>query len=87
MSRLVTPSSDSSLDPEKVDPPASAESLPLTTSSIKPTVRTGTRPKLPKLHLPKFLGDITKFRTFWDSCESTIHRNPELSPIDKFNYL
>ena len=82
-----TPLSDSSLDPERIDPPASTGSLPLTTSSIKPTVRTGTRPKLPKLHLPKFSGDITKFRTFWDSYKSAVHRNPELSPIDKFNYL
>ena len=44
VSRPVTPSSDSSLDPEKVYPPASTESLSLTTSSIKPTIRTGTVP-------------------------------------------
>ena len=54
VSRPVTSLSDSSLDAEKVDPPASAGSLPLTTSSVKPTMRTGTRPKLQKLHLPKF---------------------------------
>ena len=93
MSQLVTPSIDLLLDPKRVDPPvsvdlpASAGSVPLTTSSIEATVRTGTRPKLPKLHLPKFSGDITKFRTFWNSYESAIHRNPEMSPIDKFNYL
>ena len=75
MSQLVTPSIDLLLDPERVDPPvsvdlpASAGSVPLTTSSIEATVRTGTRPKLPKLHLPKFSGDITKFRTFWNSYE------------------
>ena len=85
--RPVTPLSDLSLDPERVDPPASAGSLPLTTSSIEPTVITGTRPKLPKLHLPKFSSNITKIRTFWDSYESAIHQNPELSPTDKFNYL
>ena len=83
----VTPSSDSLLDPERVDPLASTGSLPLTTSGIESAVRTGTRSKLPKLHLPKFLGDITKFRTFWDSYKSAIHQNPELSPIDTFNYL
>ena len=48
-----------------------------------------TRPriKLPKLTLKKFNGDITNWTTFWDSYESTIHLNPELSAFDKFNYL
>ena len=48
-----------------------------------------TRPriKLPKLTLKKFNGDITNWTTFWDSYESTIHLNPELSAVDKFNYL
>ena len=48
-----------------------------------------TRPriKLPKLTLRKFNGDITNWITFWDSYESTIHLNPELSAVDKFNYL
>ena len=87
VSGLVTPLSDSLLDPKRVDSPASAGSLLLTTSSIEPAVRTGTGPKLLKLHLPKFLDDITKFRIFWDSYESAIHRNLELSPIDRFNYF
>ena len=92
VSQLVTPPSDLLLDPERVDPPVSVDlpastgSLPLTTSSIKLTVRTGTRPKLPKLHIPKFSGDITKFRTFWKSYESAIHRNSEMSPIDKIKF-
>ena len=43
--------------------------------------------KLPKLVLPKFWGDATKFRTFWDSFESAVHKNPGLSKTDKFNYL
>ena len=47
----------------------------------------GMKPKLPKLHLPRFAGDITKFQTFWDSFESAVHVNPDLSSIDKFNYL
>ena len=45
------------------------------------------KPKLPKLVLPKFRGDITTFSTFIDSFESAIDKNPELSVIDKFNYL
>ena len=46
-----------------------------------------SRSKLPKLVLPKFKGDITSYRTFWDSFESAVHQNPQLSKIDKFNYL
>ena len=45
------------------------------------------RSKLPKLVLPKFRGDVTQYRTFWDSFESVVHTNAELSQIDKFNYL
>ena len=45
------------------------------------------RSKLPKLVLPKFRGDVTQYRTFWDSFESAVHSNAELSHIDKFNYL
>ena len=45
------------------------------------------KPKLPKLVLPKFRGDITTFSTFIDSFESAMDKNPELSVIDKFNYL
>ena len=43
--------------------------------------------KLPKLVLPKFRGDITQWQSFWDSFNSTIHTNPQLSQIDKFNHL
>ena len=43
--------------------------------------------KLPRLVLPKFKGDITQFRSFWDSFESAVQKNPALSTVDKFNYL
>jgi hypothetical protein len=43
--------------------------------------------RLPKLSLLKFNGEITKFRTFWDSFQSAVDNNPNLTPIDKFNYL
>ena len=47
----------------------------------------GTRVKLSKLVPKKFNGDLTKWSTFWDSFESSIHHHPDLSDIDKFNYL
>ena len=47
----------------------------------------GTKPKLPKLYLPKFKGDITKFTAFWDSFKSCVDDNRDISVVDKFNYL
>ena len=43
--------------------------------------------KLPKIKLPKFNGDVTKFCSFWESFESSVDCNPNLSTIDKFNYF
>lgn len=60
----------------------------LGTPTISVTERShGTRVKLPKLVPKKFNGDLTKWSTFWDSFESSIHHHPDLSDIDKFNYL
>ena len=43
-------------------------------------------PKLPKISLKPFNGDIIKFYAFWESFESTVHNNEELSAVDKLNY-
>jgi len=45
------------------------------------------KPKLPKITLPRFSGEITKFCVFWDSFESAVDKNPNLSAVNKFNYL
>lgn len=45
------------------------------------------RTKLPKITLHRFKGDVTQFRTFWDTFESQVHSNPRLTKIDKFSYL
>ena len=47
----------------------------------------GPQVKLPKLTIKRFNGDLTKWLTFWDSFNSSIHTNPALSSVDKFNYL
>ena len=52
-----------------------------------PAAPRGSRVKLPKLTLRPFNGDVTTWTTFWDSYESAIHNNTDLSDIDKFNYL
>ena len=46
-----------------------------------------TKPKLPKITLPRFSGEVTKFQPFWDRFESAVDKNMSLSPVDKFNYL
>ena len=60
-------------------------------SSCQPAQENGAnrrpRIKLPKLTLRKFNGDITQWSSFWDSFNTAIHSNTELSNIDKFNYL
>ena len=45
------------------------------------------RPRLPKLTLPTYKGDVTRWTSFWDSYDSAIHSNTQLSTVDKFNYL
>ena len=47
----------------------------------------GSLPKLPKLQLPKFSGRVTEWNYFWDSFDSAIHSNPNISNVSKFNYL
>ena len=43
--------------------------------------------KLPKLSLKRFNGDLTRWIAFWDSFESSIHHNADLSDVERFNYL
>ena len=43
--------------------------------------------RLPKLSLPKFSGDILDWQTFWESFETTVHLNHNLTDIQKFCYL
>ena len=57
------------------------------TTSGSTTTSTPSRMKLPKITLPTFDGSYTKWCTFWDSYESAVHSNPELTDIVKFNYL
>lgn len=47
----------------------------------------GVKAKLPKLILPTFKGEVTKYRTFMDSFESAVDQNSSLNKVDKFNYL
>ena len=55
--------------------------------AINPVSRSRVHVKLPKLSMKKFSGNLTTWTTFWDSFKATVHANPDLSNIDKFNYL
>ena len=46
-----------------------------------------TKVKLPKLQLRSFSGDLTHWMSFWDSFQTAVHNNEQLSNIEKFNYL
>ena len=77
-------------------------SAPVVTASagVTVTVPTGTTPvvstpiitttgriKWPEITIKKFNGELTKWITFWDTFEATIHNNPALAPVQKFIYL
>ncbi|KRZ84371.1 hypothetical protein T08_6859 [Trichinella sp. T8] len=42
---------------------------------------------LPRLELPKFDGDVTRFHEFWDQFETSVHRQPGASGATKLAYL
>ena len=46
-----------------------------------------THAKLPKLEPKKFHGNPIEWYPFWESFESAVHKNSNLSGVDKFNYL
>ena len=70
-------------------PPSVAEDA--STASIVATpihsFENTVKPKLPKLHLEKFRGDVTTFITFWEGFKSSIDSNEKITPTDKFKYL
>ena len=77
------------LDPPVTEPPvgpadpATEEAHDLTTEARAQ----GAKVKLPKITLPRFNGDPVRWMSFWDSYQSAVHLNSELTDVDKFNYL
>ena len=43
--------------------------------------------KLPKIVLKKFDGNPTNFQSFWDSYNTAIHENEDISDVNKMDYL
>ena len=50
-------------------------------------VSTTNNVRLPKIKFPNFSGTVTEWPTFWDAFSSTIHKNTNLSKVDKFKYV
>jgi len=43
--------------------------------------------RLPKIHLPKSNGDITRFQSFWQSFKCFIDENETISDVHKMSYM
>ena len=61
-------------EPKVVDPTSGA-------------IKKGSTTKLPKLEIQKFGGDASQWFTFWDNFTASIHKNQELSNVERFSYL
>ena len=77
--------------PRAVEAPRREEPTTETAGDWQPTDgdrrRGSAKVKLPKISLPRFGGDPVKWTSFWDAYQSAVHGNPDLSQVDKFNYL
>ena len=67
--------------------PLYSQTLPAVLHSAHAIHGVAPQVKLPKLLIKKFNGNLTKWVTFWDSFNSSIHANPTLWSVGKFNYL
>ena len=66
---------------------SSAQESQINPSQGSPGVAQQAEAKLPKLILPRFRGDVTKWTSFCDSYKTAVHESKAISTIDKFNYL
>ena len=67
-----------------VKPETSMSASPLVCSQ-PPDNRSNAR--LPKLTLPNFSGNPIEYQSFWDSFCASVHNDPKLDNVVKFNYL
>ena len=74
--------------PGKFEPSNHSAQLPNSNPAASLSIQeTGPRVKLPKLEVKKIDGEVSTWPTNWYAIEASIHKNPKLAPIDKFNYL
>ena len=58
-----------------------------TTSLVTNNKPEPSRVRLPKLDIPKLLGDALQWKSFWDQYNAAIHSSTVTSNIEKFNYF
>ena len=66
---------------------ATSHSNANTALDLQHSESTTVAPKLPKLILQKFKGEITEFQSFWDAFNSTIDQNSGIPNTDKSKHL
>ena len=74
-------------DPLVTEPPVGPTD-PAAEEAHDPTTEAharGAKVKLPKITLDS-MGDPVRWMSFWDSYQSAVHLNCELTDVDKFNY-
>ena len=69
------------LPPSSIAPPDSLNQSIINSEASTNGIR------LPKIDLMKFRGDITRFNSFWQGFECTIHKNNAISDAHKLSYL
>ena len=84
---LLESSSQMASYPTNASPVAIEPSTATDSPDVDPGSPRGAKVRLPKISLPRFSGDPLKWTTFWDPYQSVIHLNPDISKVDKFNYL
>lgn len=66
---------------------ASSEQPSIQGDLAQATATNVVKPKLPRITLPKFRGNVTQWISFWDSFKSAVHDNKSITTIDKFHIL
>ena len=67
--------------------PAASTAVSAPPTAAPTTATPLSRVRLPKLQLRSFNGDVTKWTSFWQSFEAAVHKNDDISNVEKFNYL
>ena len=68
----------------KIDMLLEMKAQATTTTQPSASIDSSYSTKKPKL--PEYHGDQAAWKSFWDTFESAVDKNPNLSEIDKFNH-
>ncbi|MGI9458657.1 MAG: DUF1759 domain-containing protein, partial [Pirellulales bacterium] len=77
-SRLIT-----LLETQQAAQTPNSQTAMVSTQGHEPAIQA----KLPQLQLPRFSGDMLKWKPFWDRFEASVDQNSKLAAVDKLSYL